>query len=211
MGGLALCTATEISFNVLGFSAALSTNIMDCLQNVFSKKLLSGDKYRFSAPELQFYTSAAAVAMLVPARVFFMDVPGDREEREELQLQPGRGVAASDRWSPVPPSERHSLRPHGEDLPCDIQRRQHREARLVHLAQRHRFWQQDHQLVSSRHSPSDSWGPALQQGQAAPAGGAAEPGCGHRPGPRGHGGAAASTGPQAASLRAESCQLLLFS
>ncbi|XP_032118024.1 solute carrier family 35 member E2B isoform X5 [Sapajus apella] len=75
MGGLALCTATEISFNVLGFSAALSTNIVDCLQNVFSKKLLSGDKYRFSAPELQFYTSAAAVAMLVPARVFFTDVP----------------------------------------------------------------------------------------------------------------------------------------
>lgn len=29
MGGLALCTATEMSFNVLGFSAALSTNIMD--------------------------------------------------------------------------------------------------------------------------------------------------------------------------------------
>ncbi|XP_016072348.1 PREDICTED: solute carrier family 35 member E2 [Miniopterus natalensis] len=75
MGGLALCTATEMSFNVLGFSAALSTNIMDCLQNVFSKKLLSGDKYRFSAAELQFYTSAAAVAMLVPAWVFFLDLP----------------------------------------------------------------------------------------------------------------------------------------
>lgn len=29
MGGLALCTATEMSFNILGFSAALSTNIMD--------------------------------------------------------------------------------------------------------------------------------------------------------------------------------------
>ncbi|XP_071473363.1 solute carrier family 35 member E2B isoform X2 [Marmota flaviventris] len=72
MGGLALCTATEMSFNILGFSAALSTNIMDCLQNVFSKKLLSGDKYRFSAPELQFYTSAAAVAMLIPAWIFFM-------------------------------------------------------------------------------------------------------------------------------------------
>ncbi|NXY32827.1 S35E2 protein, partial [Pomatorhinus ruficollis] len=66
MGGLALCTATEISFNILGFSAALSTNIMDCLQNVFSKKLLSGDKYRFSA---------AAVVMLIPAWIFFMDVP----------------------------------------------------------------------------------------------------------------------------------------
>ncbi|XP_006642142.2 solute carrier family 35 member E2B [Lepisosteus oculatus] len=75
MAGLALCTATEISFNMLGFSAALSTNIMDCLQNVFSKKLLSGDKYKFSPPELQFYTSAAAVIMLIPAWIFLMDVP----------------------------------------------------------------------------------------------------------------------------------------
>ncbi|KAJ8016660.1 hypothetical protein DPEC_G00009550 [Dallia pectoralis] len=75
MAGLALCTATEISFNTLGFSAALSTNIMDCLQNVFSKKLLSGDTYKFSPPELQFYTSAAAVIMLIPAWVFLMDIP----------------------------------------------------------------------------------------------------------------------------------------
>ncbi|XP_020493843.1 solute carrier family 35 member E2A [Labrus bergylta] len=75
MAGLSLCTATEISFNMLGFSAALSTNIMDCLQNVFSKKLLSGDTYRFSPPELQFYTSAAAVIMLIPAWVFLLDIP----------------------------------------------------------------------------------------------------------------------------------------
>ncbi|MBN3301022.1 S35E2 protein, partial [Amia calva] len=72
MMGLALCTATEISFNMLGFSAALSTNIMDCLQNVFSKKLLSGEKYKFSPPELQFYTSAAAVIMLIPTWIFLM-------------------------------------------------------------------------------------------------------------------------------------------
>lgn len=75
MAGLALCTATEISFNILGFSAALSTNIMDCLQNVFSKKLLSGDTYKFSPPELQFYTSAAAVIMLIPAWIFLLDLP----------------------------------------------------------------------------------------------------------------------------------------
>ncbi|KAM9751388.1 solute carrier family 35 member E2A [Menidia menidia] len=75
MAGLALCTATEISFNMLGFSAALSTNIMDCLQNVFSKKLLSGDRYRFSPPELQFYTSTAAIIMLIPAWAFLLDFP----------------------------------------------------------------------------------------------------------------------------------------
>ncbi|XP_039104279.1 solute carrier family 35 member E2A isoform X2 [Hyaena hyaena] len=85
MGGLALCTATEISFNILGFSAALSTNIMDCLQNVFSKKLLSGDKYRFSATELQFYTSAAAVVMLVPAWAFFL-VTGHVRPRAFLRV-----------------------------------------------------------------------------------------------------------------------------
>ncbi|XP_047402967.1 solute carrier family 35 member E2B isoform X2 [Sciurus carolinensis] len=132
MGGLALCTATEMSFNILGFSAALSTNIMDCLQNVFSKKLLSGDKYRFSAPELQFYTSAAAVAMLIPAWIFFMwasraplvlalGPAHDREEQDKLQLQPGRGATAPDGRGPVPPSECHCICPHGEDLPCDIQ------------------------------------------------------------------------------------------
>ncbi|XP_061910502.1 solute carrier family 35 member E2A-like [Entelurus aequoreus] len=75
MAGLALCTATELSFNLLGFSAALSTNIMDCLQNVFSKKLLSGDTYRFSPPELQFYTSAAAIIMLIPAWIFLLETP----------------------------------------------------------------------------------------------------------------------------------------
>lgn len=86
MAGLALCTATEISFNMLGFSAALSTNIMDCLQNVFSKKLLSGDKYKFSPPELQFYTSAFAVIMLIPAWIFLMDFPGIGKSERSFKL-----------------------------------------------------------------------------------------------------------------------------
>ncbi|NWU34404.1 S35E2 protein, partial [Hylia prasina] len=80
MGGLALCTATEISFNILGFSAALSTNIMDCnfLTQKLKPTLKSCAKNFFllcRAPELQFYTSAAAVVMLIPAWIFFMDVP----------------------------------------------------------------------------------------------------------------------------------------
>ncbi|XP_039732817.1 solute carrier family 35 member E2B isoform X1 [Pteropus medius] len=195
MGGLALCTATEMSFNVLGFSAALSTNIMDCLQNVFSKKLLSGDKYKFSAVELQFYTSAAAVAMLLPAWVFM--------EREEPQLHPGRHAAAADGRRPLPPAERHGVRPHGEGFSCDFQRRQHREARLVHLAQYYSFRQQSHQPVGHRHHPRDSWRPALQQGQAAPARGHAEPGHSRQPAAGGQHRAAGPQGPLAAPLNSE--------
>uniref|UniRef100_A0AAR2L2X5 Sugar phosphate transporter domain-containing protein n=1 Tax=Pygocentrus nattereri TaxID=42514 RepID=A0AAR2L2X5_PYGNA len=62
MAGLALCTATEISFNMLGFSAALSTNIMDWY-DIFATRLL------------QFYTSTAAVIMLIPAWLFLLDIP----------------------------------------------------------------------------------------------------------------------------------------
>ena len=46
---------------------------------------------------------------------------GDREEREELPLQPGCAAAAAGGRRPVPPAERHGLCPHGEDLPRDLQ------------------------------------------------------------------------------------------
>lgn len=48
MGGLALCSAYELSFNVVGFAAALATNLMDCMQNVFSKLLISGEEHRYT-------------------------------------------------------------------------------------------------------------------------------------------------------------------
>lgn len=62
-GGLALASATELSFNAIGFFAALLNNGVDCIQNVFSKKLLMG---RYSYVELQFYTSAAALVVQIP-------------------------------------------------------------------------------------------------------------------------------------------------
>ncbi|XP_038074303.1 solute carrier family 35 member E2A-like [Patiria miniata] len=70
MGGLALTSCYELSFTAIGFSAAIATNLVDCLQNVFSKKLLSGSSHRYSPPELQFYTSTAAVVLLVPSWLF---------------------------------------------------------------------------------------------------------------------------------------------
>ncbi|XP_033641984.1 solute carrier family 35 member E2B-like [Asterias rubens] len=74
MGGLALTSCYELSFTAIGFSAAIATNFVDCLQNVFSKKLLSGSSHRYSPPELQFYTSTAAVVLLLPSW-YFLDNP----------------------------------------------------------------------------------------------------------------------------------------
>ncbi|XP_046516795.1 solute carrier family 35 member E2B isoform X2 [Equus asinus] len=232
MAGLALCTATEISFNILGFSAALSTNIMDCLQNVFSKKLLSGDKYRFSmdvgchtgplssrekvnpsalgalegsccgvcrrpppprvergpgaafspcrAAELQFYTSAAAVAMLVPAWIFFMDLPvigrsgksfSYNQDVVLLLLTDGvlfhlQSVTAYALMGKISPVTFSHVWPVGSDVGWrssgNLECRQHREACLVHLAQYYSFWQQSHQPVGHWHRPGDGRRPALQ-------------------------------------------------
>lgn len=48
MSGLALCSANEISFEVHGFVAAMATNLTECLQNVYSKMLISGDKFKYT-------------------------------------------------------------------------------------------------------------------------------------------------------------------
>lgn len=48
MSGLALCSANEISFELKGFIAAMATNLTECLQNVYSKMLISGDKFKYT-------------------------------------------------------------------------------------------------------------------------------------------------------------------
>ncbi|XP_076087232.1 solute carrier family 35 member E2A-like [Mytilus galloprovincialis] len=74
MSGLALCSAYELSFNIKGFIAALATNLTECLQNVYSKVLISGDKYRYTPAELQFYTSLSSIAVQIPACYFMIDM-----------------------------------------------------------------------------------------------------------------------------------------
>lgn len=66
VGGLALCSATELSFNLIGFWAAVFNNCVDCVQNVFSKKLLTT---QYTYVQLQFYTSAAALLVQLPFTV----------------------------------------------------------------------------------------------------------------------------------------------
>lgn len=66
MLGLALSSATELSFDTIGFSAAVANNIIDCVQNVFSKQLLLS----LTPVELQFFTSVAAAAFQLPMIVY---------------------------------------------------------------------------------------------------------------------------------------------
>jgi solute carrier family 35 protein E2 len=48
MSGLALCSINEISFEIRGFVAAMATNLTECIQNVYSKMLISGDKFKYT-------------------------------------------------------------------------------------------------------------------------------------------------------------------
>jgi len=66
-GGLALCSATEASYNSIGFVSAVLNNCIDCVQNVFSKKLLST---HYNYVNLQFYTSAAALFIQLPILLY---------------------------------------------------------------------------------------------------------------------------------------------
>uniref|UniRef100_A0A9L0KCH4 Solute carrier family 35 member E2B n=1 Tax=Equus asinus TaxID=9793 RepID=A0A9L0KCH4_EQUAS len=68
--------------------------------------------------------SSAPIFTVIMSRMILGEYTGpacDWEEREELQLQPGCRAAAADGRRAVPPAERHGLRPHGEDFPCDFQ------------------------------------------------------------------------------------------
>mmetsp|Transcript_43194 Transcript_43194/g.99582 ORF Transcript_43194/g.99582 Transcript_43194/m.99582 type:complete len:382 (+) Transcript_43194:141-1286(+) len=61
--GLVLVSSNELSFNLIGFSAAVLTNVIECVQNVFSKRLLAGE---YTASQLQFYTSLTALLLQGP-------------------------------------------------------------------------------------------------------------------------------------------------
>ncbi|XP_060873538.1 solute carrier family 35 member E2A-like isoform X1 [Metopolophium dirhodum] len=74
MVGLALCSSNEISFNLPGFIAALATNFTECLQNVYSKMLISGDKFKYTPAELQYYTSLASIIIQIPVSLVLVDI-----------------------------------------------------------------------------------------------------------------------------------------
>ncbi|XP_054271251.1 solute carrier family 35 member E2B-like [Macrosteles quadrilineatus] len=86
MGGLALCSINELSFDFRGFLAAMATNLTECLQNVYSKMLISGENFKYTPAELQFYTSMASVVVQIPASVLLVDLSGVRSTTTLTQL-----------------------------------------------------------------------------------------------------------------------------
>lgn len=62
-GGLVMVSYSELSFNMIGFGAAVATNVIECVQNVFSKRLLTN---HYTPTQLQFYTSLTALMLQGP-------------------------------------------------------------------------------------------------------------------------------------------------
>ena len=93
MGGLAICSANELSFNMMGFIAALATNISECGQNVYSKMLISGDAFKYTPAEMQFYTSAASLVVALPVKTWTMYVAEDAARGVHF-LKPAVAIAS---------------------------------------------------------------------------------------------------------------------
>jgi len=62
VGGLILCSKSELRFDTIGFLAAVTNNCADCVQNVMSKRMLT----HLRPTQLQFYTSVAALVLQCP-------------------------------------------------------------------------------------------------------------------------------------------------
>ena len=69
--GLVICSTFELSFNMSALIAALAANISECLQNVFSKKLLVSD--HLDPHHLQVMTSISSLIIQVPCLLFLVD------------------------------------------------------------------------------------------------------------------------------------------
>lgn len=63
--GLAVATKGELSFTMVGFSAAMLGNFLDCVQNVVCSSLLR-TKAVFSSHELQYYSAMIALVLTLP-------------------------------------------------------------------------------------------------------------------------------------------------
>ncbi|XP_043196652.1 solute carrier family 35 member E2B-like isoform X2 [Amphibalanus amphitrite] len=91
MIGLALCSSHELSFSLPGFLAALGTNLCECLQSVYVKKIINNKDYKYSAAELQFYPGVAGVLIQTP----ILHLTGGRAAVGAVSMATGTTLAAA--------------------------------------------------------------------------------------------------------------------
>ena len=101
MAGLVVCAKTEASFDAVGFWAAVSNNVIDCLQNVLSKKVVG----KLGPVKLQFYTSILAIVFQLPLLLY--------REMPDLSalLDPAKRSAAAPRAADAAAPGAFGLRP----------------------------------------------------------------------------------------------------
>lgn len=66
MAGLALCSLHELSFSTLGFLTAMGTNICECLQSVYVKKMITSKSYTYRTAELQLVPGLVSMLLQLP-------------------------------------------------------------------------------------------------------------------------------------------------
>ena len=89
MGGLVLCTSSELSFHTIGFLAALFNNVLDCIQNVVSKKMM---KLLVTPVQLQFFTSFVGMFFQLPVLLWQLQRSAISAETVQAKVV-GREVA----------------------------------------------------------------------------------------------------------------------
>ena len=89
MGGLVLCTSSEVSFHTIGFLAAVLNNVLDCIQNVVSKKMM---KLLVTPVQLQFFTSFVGMFFQLPVLLWQLQRSAISAETAQAKLD-GREVA----------------------------------------------------------------------------------------------------------------------
>lgn len=72
VAGLVICSAYELSFSFPALMSALATNLSECLQNVFSKKLLVTDRH-LDPHHLQLLTSISSLVIQIPCLLLLVD------------------------------------------------------------------------------------------------------------------------------------------
>eukprot|EP00415_Alexandrium_ostenfeldii_P004003 UN4003 len=163
---------------MIGFSAAVATNVIECVQNVFSKRLLA---HEYSASQLQFYTSLTALVLQAPLLMLSASSTStapvsaaplslgwvDNSTLNGVDHMAGNMTLLADRAQcALPLAVCGGVCCHDLPLPSDRFGCQHAEASAVDLDQRARLWQPGDAVCQAWHRDLPVGSPLVQRCKA---------------------------------------------